>query len=200
MPVGQDLDGEKRSRELPDPDNLQNSPGPRGGKPENIDILVARFLDELSDIKSELSQSEEPGANSQNAAVATGQPGGTRFRSPTLSSESDSELENINREIESSLIELESLKAEPTSPEPIRVPEVQKKPSSTEVPKPKARIAPTKRPAPVVSGEVVWDGLELFRTSMAAQRNRRNLRFGLILGGMVLLTVLGAAAFYFHLL
>jgi hypothetical protein len=199
MAVRQDFSGEKRSRELVDPVAPQNPASPRPGKNENIDVLVSRFLDELSDIKSELAPDEDQGADSRIVAEARDPQADAQFQSPSLLPESDPELGIINEEIERSLTELESLKAESAHSELIRIPEVQAKPSSTDVPKPKTRIEPAKRPVPVVSGGVVWDGLELFRTSLAEQRSRRNLRFGLILAGIVLIGILGAAAFYYHL-
>jgi hypothetical protein len=198
MAVRQGFGGEKQSHESRDPADLQNQVSPSVGKTENIDILVSRFLDELSDIKSELTQDDGPKADTRSAAEAVGPQADQRLKAPDPSAGSDPELEQIDEEIEKSLTELESLKAESTHSKPIRIPEIQAQPSSADVLKPKTRIEPAKKPVPVVSGGVVWDGLDLFRTSLAAQKSRRHLSFGLILAGIILIGILGAAALYFH--
>jgi hypothetical protein len=196
MAVRHEFGGEMQSREAHDQVEPQNAPGPRVGKTENIDVLVSRFLEELSDITSELAQDEKPGTNSHGAAETGNVPLGAQLQPPALSPGPDPDLEEINAEIERSLIELESLGTDSANPEPIQAPEIRAMPVG-EVTQVMTQIEPPKKSSPVVPEEVVWSGLELFRTSIAAQRARRSLWFGLILAGIVLIGILGFTALYF---
>ena len=130
MAVRHEFGRETQSSESNERTNLQNPLNPKVGKPENIDILVSRFLDELSDISSEIAQDENWAGGSQMEPKANENIAATQFRFPDeVSPASDPDLEKINEEIERSVAELERLRAGSARTEDSPIPASQAKPA-----------------------------------------------------------------------
>jgi TonB family protein len=198
MAVRHEFSGETQSNESNERIDSRNPLDPKVGKPENIDILVSRFLDELSNISSEITQDENPGASFQIEPEAKDNKAATQFRSPDDVSEgSDPDLEKINEEIERSLAELESLTAGSTHPEDNLIPDVPARPAAAELRPVEAPIEPVKIQEPADPEERDWHRLELFRDSISAPKQPPRFTRGWVLAGVVLIGVLGIAGFFF---
>jgi TonB family protein len=198
MAVRHEFSGETQSSESNERTDSQNPLNPKVGKPENIDILVSRFLDELSDISTEITQDENRAGSSQIEPKANENRVATQFRLPDdVSLASDPDLEKINEEIERSLAALERLRAGSARTKDKQSPNSQAQPAAAELPPTEVAVEIAETPVPVDSEEQARNRSELFRNSISAQKQPAHFSRGRVLAGAVLIGVLGIAAFFF---
>ncbi len=198
MAVRHEFGGEKHPNEPSEGKSMQNPPNSKLGPPDNIDSLVSRFLDELSNISSGIDEGGSPATSSETGAEGDKNRAGIPLRLPEEAvPAADSELEKIDDEIERSLAELESLTSEPVASERNLVPEgTVKAAAPLESPIIKAKIESAARAARIDSEEQTWNRMELFKQEIAASHRRRQM-IGWILAGAGLIVILGVAGFYF---
>jgi TonB family protein len=191
--------GEKQSSESKEKTGLQNPPNSQISKPESVDALVSRFLDELSNISTGIAQDGFPAADSGAEPAANDKKGSPRLRLPDEDVPmSDSELEKINADIERSLAELESLSANEASSKDPLILDGQANPSMPAETFPAE--APLRASAPPPSHadpeEPTWNHAELFHSNVASHKRLPRFSIKWILAGGILVAVFGIAGYF----
>jgi len=173
------------------------------GKPDNVDALVTDFLAQLESIASEAKSAPQPPASEKLPVDSPAMPEPRltlRTRIPMTQEVGHADaklgLEEINRQIEATLDELERLNAGPISqPDSMDSPPQQPSPPAADSMKSAAesparqtvqKSAPT---ATRKTEEQEWKKIDIFRTEVIPSRSskrRRNIFIALVAAAMVL--------------
>jgi periplasmic protein TonB len=191
----------------------QNPGKPANRRAENVDNLVSSFLDELSNLSSEVNGPADQVALTETPAETNDSKMPPHFK---LQDDSRSravlDLERIDADIEEALAELEQLKsakaganrkpipeAQPELMPPVSVPKVEETPKTSPVSPPPLELGADLQ-APLVSrdsDDEAWKRPDLFRNaiSMPAQTERRPV-LAWVLAGLILIAILAIAAIF----
>jgi len=181
--------------------NTVEEADPAGAIPENVDVLVSGFLEELANISSNLEEipqpeivEETPVSKSPLSEPVPPIPKTDEESRP----ESGPHSEEIDNEIEESLNELERLKSK-VIPIADRKGSESGMPSKTEIILPaaetavQANVVSEENPANPSQEEQAWDRLELFRSQIASRKPFPWMKSFLLIA--VLIVILGIPAY-----
>ncbi len=171
---------------------------------ENVDDLVSGFLDELTSLSTGIKQMPQPERLQETPVVISPE---TETEPPVIKiigesrPEPSSEVDEINREIEESLSELERLKTKvvpigdrkdqtpaPAIPPQTDVPAIPAAPADRE------KVASEERRTSADSGDQSWQRLEIFRSQVVSRRKFAWVKYVIL--ALILIMLLGISIFY----